>query len=354
VAEHQILDKHLAEWLAPVTVSLTAEELAQRRAAVVAIATDVSSVRAEVAVRASYGDLEAGREWLCETVRATDSTFVLDGKDALLSHLAAAGIATALTHSNDNRRLLALLVQSAEFAGMKPSIGALSALADDAAQEVSRAGRQRNAPSTSLGTAVAKILKDAGSTAGADIQDWDVVSTHLGARDKALQEIAKQADQLATQVANRLDLADEEMDILWWSYSARSSSLGETWSDIKPPERRAVIAAAELRELARKSPSLPGCRSLLALALGNDAREATSIGDLAGAVVDADLLKQSGVRSPLLPIASCADARLEMGGDDDTWVKVVERTARVDATRSCSFLEGAEQWMRETEIRDLL
>lgn len=57
---------------------------------------------------------------------------------------------------------------------------------------------------------------------------------------------------------------------------------------------------------------------------------------------------------PLLPFASSVKHLQTVGGDDDTWKKVVQRTIGFDLDEEMTLLELAEQLLRELDVSELL
>ena len=353
MVDKSVLDEYLPEWLRPVTVSLTAEQMSARRRAVVDLSGSISRERAFVLVASAYGRIGEGREWIEDAIREQDSTFSPHGQDSLIKHVAAAVCAAILASSNSSaRRFIALLAQSATFAGLTPVLDALPSLAQGAVEVTFRADRRRSPKMQGIVSAAQKTIKEAGSTEAPAIQNWDVISKHFTQRDKALVGLARRVEDLVDMFKARQDLSDEELDVLWWSYANRSTTLDKPWHEIEPPEHRGLLSAGELLAATRQRGMSVTSKGLLALALGDRAQDSTTFGRLATSAAELDSAIDDGARrSLLLPLTSLASIVREFGSQDDTWKTVSHRTLSLDADSACLLVDGATQWLRELEIR---
>lgn len=348
------VDRCLDEWLEPATVERSPEQHAQLRKAVSAMSKAVDSkICIEVAAAAHAQLSDTARGWMSERIREQDSGFSATAKDRLLSIIAGAVLVEVLETSNHPKRtLVALLIESARCTGLQAEVTAVHNIAIEVSEDVRRSVRKRELdPRSAL-----KELTDQLSALTQPDPAAPDLATAVGAlvgHDAALRKLAERLDQTNKQVAENLRLQDEELDTLWWSFGGLSLRDRVPWSSIEPAERRAVLSAIELRQLSSLTPSPPGGRALLARVLAANGDSLTTIGAVAVAAVEV-LDDVAGLpEHRLTPITSSAREYQKLGGKDDTWKTVVDRTLGFDVNATISFLDAAEQVLRELDLNAL-
>lgn len=348
------VDQHLGEWLEAATVEISSEQHTQWRNAITAMSKALDSNLCLEVTAAAHGEVsDPGRAWMSERLREQDPGFSAIAKDFLLAIIAGAVIIETLeTATHPRCALSSLLVESARCTSLIPQVPAVGTIAHQVGNEVRRKVRERAFAQkpilkeiTDELNAVPKLDPAAG--------DWTITAGVLAAQGAALLKIAGRADETSKQLGAMLRLQDEELNTLWWSYGGQTSTSGVAWEKVAPVERRAVLAAVELRRLLTGTPSPPSSRALLARVLGGAATSPTTLAAVAEATVEF-LDDVAGLPDHrLVPVASAARERRKMGGDDDTWKTVVSRTLGYDTGSEISMLDAAEQVLRELDTQAL-
>ena len=354
MASSSTVDQHLAEWLEAATVELSGEQHTQWRAAIAAMSKALDANLCLQITAAAHDDIsDSARSWMGERLREQDPGFAPSGKDLLLSILAGAVLIETLETTGHRQRTLAfLLIDSAECTGLTPSISAIGTTSRRVGGEIRRSVRKRILDQKPISKEITDELAAVPKLDPA-APDQALIPGAVVAHDAALQKIAGRLFELNSQLAATIQLQEEELDTLWWSYGGQSTTAGEEWDKVLPIERRAVLASVELRGLITRTPSPPSSRALLARALGGDASSQTTIGRVAEATVE--FLDDFGSlpEHRLTPIVSAARERQRVGGGDDTWKTVVARILGYETDSPLSTLDAAEQILRELDMRPL-
>lgn len=351
MASSSTVDQHLGEWLGAATVEISSEQHVQWRAAVAAMSTALDVNTCIQITAAAHADIsDSARDWMGGHLRAQDPAFSPNGKELLLAILAGAVVVETLdAPGHAHRTLVFLLVDSARCTQLSPKVADVRSCASRVGAEIRRAVRKRSLDQKPI----SQLITDALNAAKVDpaAPELTVAVGAVDAHDSALRQIAGRLFEVNGQLATMLALQEEELDTLWWSYGGLSSTTGEYWEKVVPVERRALLASVELRRLVTRTPSPPSSRALLARALGDAAATQTTLAQVAEAAVEFldDFVGLPDHR--LIPIASAARQRQKMGGEDDTWEKVVTRTLGYATDTTMSTLDAAEQALREFDIR---
>ena len=175
----------------------------------------------------------------------------------------------------------------------------------------------------------------------------------MAAHDTALKAVTQRLAEAIERMSAVIELQDEELDTLWWSFGGLSQTIGQPWKAITPDAKRAVVAAVELSGLLTQVPAPPSTRGLLTRALGESASTKTSIGDIAEALTAflGDLQKLPDHR--LTPLTSASRQLKKIGGEDATWKTVVSRTLGYNPDSTALLLDAAEQVVRELDLQEL-
>jgi hypothetical protein len=336
----------LALWLQPFSITPNADALAERRRLVTGLATD-DELTALPLMTTACG-LDDGRI-VSEAIGRIDGSVVVEGQQQLVATLATAAVAVRLDEvKNEDATLLALLAQSAGFLGLELAVPEVRFLADAALAGRARRVRHRAQPAEAVNE-IRGLLRGANTSAIAADATAATINKAVTDRDRALRAVAQRVDSLVGWAEARIELLEEELDLLWWSRRGRSRD-DQSWGEL-PPTQRAAVCAGELADLLARAPAPPSVRSLLREALGADADVETLIVDVAAAFVPVDNPR----RHPLLPLTTYAVIAAELGIDEEDAVarmfgKVVELSG--DGRRP--LIESAEQVLRERHIAAML
>lgn len=340
----------LAEWLIPFTVTGGPEALMTRRA--VAEAMAASNLDAPVLVGAAHGRLPDDLAAVQAIVNAGDPSLVIAGSRPLVGVLAAAAVIVRLADSDrTDSALHGLLVQSAGFIGLVPAVSELPAAAANALADAGRRQRSRlEADETPREVARLLAASKVAAAAATDESNRSIVEAVL-ARDSALRALARRVEDVVGVMEERLQLLDEELDLLWWSRRGRPTGEDEPWEALDLATR-AARAAADIASLLVKLPAPPNARSLLRSALAGDADTDAPLGDVAAAL----RLPDAARKMELAPLTTFRRILEEVGVEErEAAFRVFDRSAVGPRARDPrSLLDLAEQALRELQIAELL
>jgi len=342
--------EHLAAWLEPATTSLASSQVETYTSAIDSVAQELTPNNAFLLTRLAHRIPDAASTaWFSGSIRALDPAFVADGKEELVSRLAAAAAARAVVGADCEQRLLvALLIQSAGFLGLVSGVPELEALADEAVLDGARAARSRYSVSAGLVKTIETILSTPTNADGTPATPDQISQT-------ALLAIAGAVDSITEQLADRLRLVDEEYNALWWSYTSISTGLKAPWESVHPIERRVVHASTELNALLTEVPGPPTTRNVLSAALAGEATTSITLAALAESVVSEGIPFDVNREDTLLPITSCVFNVRKLRSDEErTWKKVVGAALGIDADLAVTSVDAGCQLIREHEIGALL
>lgn len=346
----ETLDAVIADWLRPVAVSLSADDIARYRAMTARVKANLTKTTAFHVVGVGYRlTTPSGYQWFCGNLREVDPEFVSAGQDELVTRLACCSIYSALDH--DDAPLLALLGGSARFIGGSAAAPELDNAVENALQEASADARRRPTWTALVPRFDAMMKRELRQAT-----DSKPAETEEDRQASLLRLIAQAVDDLASQVAEHASIVDEEYDALWWSYTQRSTTAGTPWRDVSPPARRVVLAAAELSERVGIVPAPPQIvRGLLGLALGDSVATDVTLRDVALAAASESIGVPEAV-DRLLPVSSAVAKIAELGSDSTTWSDVLAKSGdlKLDVGAESSALDAAVQIFRELEIGALI
>lgn len=311
----------LAVWLTPASIELTAERLEAYRLAV----NDLAELPGNAdLVEAAHGVVsESERSALAASVIEHDPLFVARDSDELLSRLAGAVVITQLERADSDAVATALLVQSAGFVGLRPSLEELSAVADDLVKTASRNARQRPSP-----------VRVTRKPLAPDADMADAVTL--------MNSLLKQANNIFSDMHKCLALMDEEINALWWARSEVSTSTGDRWESMNPIDR-VITASLELHELISFQPPTAAQLSLLR-DVGGDANGMITLSELGKALRSTAVAADEG--GQLMPLTSAAHLWNEYQEEPKT-VAVLLKKAGFDPKHEVPVRAVGEQLLRE-------
>lgn len=337
----------LAVWLQDVVA--TVPDADTMKAFQAAVALGARRTGLEVLDVVALGHRATGKEqiqWFADLARSKDAPIPAVSNQALVTRLAAASTVRLTTSSGDTAVVAGLATQSASFLGLKPDLPEMETFADDAIVKAGDAARARalsyepTAPEIP-GWVDQAVAPPAEGAPPSDRPDWEAPAA----------AVAERLDELAVEIRARLELLDEEYNLLWWSHAGRSLTADVAWGDVTPPARRVVLVGHELGKQTRV-PATPMVDGLAAVALGDVAAKQVALADVVIAARDDDV-ELAAVEHTLLPI-STAVAQAKIYNEDDTWKTVVNKLHGIDVSKKQSASLIARQLIREQHLGKLL
>ena len=342
-------EARLARWLREVELAPGAERQDAIDAAANSLVEELDVRAALDLVLLAHGDARSpSAELVATAVHRHDETAALRPEDLETQLAAAVAVVRGLEgEDTDTTSRLGLAVLNAEFAGLSPGIPELPGLAVRAMTQASERLRARRAlklsqPNTAEALGGAQYAEDDGNPA--NHQDLNSI---LRATEDALEGTLSAMSSLVTALNRRMDGAEEELELLAWSFGDFSEIVKRPFK--KVPEAAApVVLAVEVAQAIKQSVPLPSAGALLSRALGaTRSDKVTTIAKATNAAVklaDAEwLLRAEGHR--LLPVLSAFSAHAEFRGKA-TWVESMARW-QIDPNREICGLALAEETLRE-------
>lgn len=338
----------LASWLQGVVATVPdAEAIKGFHAAVVAGAKVSGPQILDVVALSHRAASNEKIDWFANLARSKGApTPSVGNNKALVTRLASASIVYLATSGGQPAIVAGLATQSAAFLGLTPDLPEVITFADDAIAREGDAVRTRRLTYESTAPKVSGWV-DQGSTPPPE----GTPPSERPQWEAPVIAVAKQLDALAGDIRARLELLDEEYDLLWWSHAGRSVTVDLPWGDVLPPERRVILVGRELGERTR-TPATAMVDGLAAVALGEMAAEELALADVVAAARE-EMVGIAGAGHALLPI-STAVTQAGIYDDDDTWKKVVKKTHGIDVSVKRSAAAIARQLIRERQLGKFL
>jgi hypothetical protein len=284
-------------------------------------------------------------EWFAELARTKGAPIPTLGNEALVTRLAAASTVRLATSSGQAAIVASLATHSAAFLGLTPDLPEVATFADDAIVKAGDAVRARalmyepTAPKVP-GWVDQALAPPAEGTAPSE-RPWEAPAI----------AVAQQLDALALQIRQRLELLDEEYNLLWWSHAGRSLTADLAWGDVAPPARRVALVGHELGQRTR-IPATAMVDGLAAVALGDVIDKQLALADVVAAARDENIAL-AAVEHTLLPI-STAVTQAKVYDEDDTWKTVVKKVYGIDVSKKQPAVAIARQLILEQQLGKLL
>ena len=286
----------------------------------------------------SHGD---AFDHLSRSIREHDPTFGCRADDLESSVAAGAAIAAVLMNESKSSSVAAQGVLSAEWKGLSTKAADLPKLAATTVRRRSETLRMRHPlpslPSTDL---FREFLEQVTKSE----PDESPLYSEVELLGKAAKDAIKELHTSQHVMADRLNAADEELEVLWWAFSGYSELAREKWSDLAP-ETAALLCGVELANKLAFEIELPSTEALLARLLGPNTKERILLGNAVEAT--ADFLRSMDVTDghPLLPIVSSISEHRALSGKL-SWKGSVDRW-NIDPEHSTEKLALACQAVRE-------
>jgi hypothetical protein len=343
MAEVEGLER-LASWPRPVDL----EPGGARQAAIAKAAQDlVDSNGRQVLdmITLAFGrEALAAYERLKASITDADPTFGGEPND-LETRIAACASVAAMLRSKTLAGIAGGGVLSAHWQGLPSPVAELPELAHAALVTASEEARRRLDPSGSVdrvkGFADLAVPADGNPATNQQLHDA------IAATATANEQIVTALKGVSMAITVRLAAADEELDVLWWAFSAVSEIASRPWTELEAQDA-AVFAGVELSRHVRFRIEIPSTVALFQRVLG---RHASDDVELASSL--ARTWQHLGdVKTPdghqLLPVLSALSEIRALQGAP-AWQQSVTRWG-IDAAKASSALDLAHQVVREQLI----
>jgi hypothetical protein len=290
------------------------------------------------------GPVENAR--FAEQARTQQKDIPLVGNDGIVARLAAAATIRVLALPGEARIVAGLAAQSAAFIGFKPDLPEVPAFADETIAQAGDAVRHRALNQDPIASKVAGWVDEGHTPATVeppvgDRPEWEVPTLR----------VAEALDDFASEIRDRLQLLDEEYNLLWWGHAERSIVADSRWDKVDPPARRIALVGHEIDEKVTRTPATVMVDGLVAIALGDVATTPVSLADFVVAARD-EGLTVAGIEHPLLPISTAMAQSVIY--DDDTWIKVLKQRFKVNVEGQHPGDAIARQFIRERHLGRLI
>lgn len=338
----------IPKWFRDLSPAVDEFRLATLRSCVIGLAS--AGVELPLLVRAAHG--VADREVLdaldAELLACTP-TYAADRLKEELCRIAAAALIVAMITPEDGAEehavLVALMVESAAFTGLVPVLADLTAASRHCLERSSRTARARLSNETSV-RAVSRLAK-----VPSEEPDEDRMFELIVERDRAINGVVARIEELVRSFNRRLDLMDEEIDVLWWGRSDASALVDRPWAAMAPLER-AVIAAREVNGLVKHQPPTRGTHAVLA-AVVDDAETRYPVVEVLAALDRQEIALPDEVDDVLSPLAAGLATYRRLHGSTDVVPGVLEAAGLFRADAEFTGQAVAEQLLREWAIEAL-
>jgi hypothetical protein len=279
-------------------------------------------------------------EAVCAAVAVNDPSFNASASDLEPHLVASAALARSLENDDLTAAVVAGGVLSAEFSGLFSPIPELPALA--------RATQDRRFARLRERVAVPRLelesmFRDLSNFAVDGWRAAEAVDQLAGATRTLAEQLEQIIAALAQRFELRMDAADEELDVLWWTFAAHGASQGAGWTDAYTPDVL-LRAGLGLADRHRFEAEIPTAREILRRVLGPRADEDYVLADVVAAAAGRVAL-DSAPPGPLFPILSSNAASVALQGGPE-WVAAAGRLG-VDPLLNRRGDEIAAQTLRE-------
>lgn len=294
-----VLDERFAHWVQDVELESGSERFTALRQAAESLADGLTPAAAfDLAGYAVGHNSATAFEAVRAAVSQNDPRFAAAAVDLEPRLVASAALARTLEDHDDTAALVAEAVLSAEFAGLDSPVPELPELARATLGERFRGLRNRvEIPSARL-----EAIFDAPGPAGGDLQ----AAVLLGATRTLAEQLTSMLGALGQRFETRLDAADEELEVLWWTFAQQGTQNGSHWRDLDAAQVL-LRSGLELADRHHFNAEIPTAREILRRVLGPLAAEQYSVAEVVSGA--AEQVAVDTVRpGPLLPIlTSCAE-----------------------------------------------
>jgi len=339
-------DFPLSVWLRPVALAPGSPRIAAITHAASTVAEDATNLVAVELVESAFcGDDNASYMRVSNAVREIDATYSARSVD--LESRIALGITLAyvMRDNDETSTAAAHATLSAAWLNLPSPVEELTTLAAATLRDRAETSRLRH-------QAVPPVNVSEQLAALPELPDPGVAVTgEYGQRilryvANAVTALSSSVDAATQHLANQGSASDEELDLLWWAFSGRSSILGRDWSTLTNVGQMAIAMGIEYEALVTYQQEPTATSQIVTRLLAKRAERQVTLRDsVEGAVA-------AGISSPvrvdgrrLLPILSCLQEAETLGGRP-AWRESVSRWSIVtDSSYPASAM--AQQLIRE-------
>jgi hypothetical protein len=332
-----VLVERFPRWVESVELLPASERFTALRQAAEGVGATLEPAMALDLVAYAVGrDGGSAFEALCAAVAANDPSFVATRSDLEPHLVASAALARALENDNLTASIVAGGILSAEFAGLYAPVAELPQLAR-AAQARRFASLRDRVPIPRA--ELASIFTNMPAFSADGWRASEGIDRLARATKAFAEQVQGTLDGLAARLEARSDATDEEIDVLWWAFSAqRGASPG------LDPYAGLLRAGLELADRHRFNTEIPTAGEILRRVLGSLGEEEHTLSAVIAASSGAVEL-DAATAGPLFPVLTSSAAWVALQGDGE-WVATAERLG-VDATIRRPGYEIAAQTTRE-------
>jgi hypothetical protein len=266
---------HFADWHRLVEIDPRVEDLESRWGVIESVVTALTADDAISMVAVAHGAAPFSSAWPREFAQAfkdVDATFPMIDNAALISMLAAAAAIHAMSKADHVADLVAYAVTASAAVGREPAVDDLLAEASRYLTDEGIGQREPDAAPQALkiSNTTPKALKDAVEAAphatNAELVDHKAFVAVINQVVSTINSVGSTAAAHATQTVawaeNAVRPLREELNMLWWLLSGRSSMAGRPWNELDAGAA-AVTAGWELADQVTVMPGPPVATELL-------------------------------------------------------------------------------------------
>ncbi len=277
---------------------------------------------------------------VCLAVAANDPDFTASSSDLEPRLVASAAIARALENDDLTASVAAAAVLSAEFAGLFSPVGELPELARAAQARLFRGLRE---PVSMPRLDLEGPLRNLPSFAAEGWSPAQALDGLVGASRAIAQRVEAVLAAMTDRFETRLDAADEELEVLWWAFSARGTRAAEDWREPSSVNELLQVGL-ELADRHRTSVEIPSSLEILRRVLGPRGEEYHVLSDVVAAAagtVELDSAQPGPLFTILTSMMTCVTLQ-----DETDWIAAATRLG-VDPAMTRRGDEIAAQTVRE-------
>jgi hypothetical protein len=346
-----MVEDEIAGWLHEVELTPGSERQHAIASAADEYATSASATAMQDLVLLAHSvPASKAHDQITEVVAAHDDTFACGIEELETQLVAAVFVAAVMEQSTAAATTAAALVLNAAALGLRAAIASLPSLATETYDRQGGAVRERGPITSTLDIEGAFDAVPAFEQDGANVFHQEVRSLRE-ASVAALEATSDAFEDLVARLSNRLNAADEELDLLWWCFAERSDTLEQPWTSVTNSGLAAIVAAVELYQHLKFPAGPQSATSLLAKVLGEHAGRNVTIAEAIETPGTANLILEATVGHQLLPVFSSLREYRELDGQP-AWKGSVARW-NIDPDRHWTALDLAGECLREQIVHHI-
>ncbi|MCK1418136.1 MULTISPECIES: GTPase-associated system all-helical protein GASH [unclassified Bradyrhizobium] len=297
---------------------------------------------------------DAAMAVLREHFRAADDLFDMADNDRELEILCGAALATILDGDGDIAVEASLKTSGAFFVGSRKATFPfdLAAAAEVAIARIADGrrtrptiGRVADVGRTGLDQATRDKMTKEGFSIEVVMAGIDNLTKYT---NSVMADVVRKTNAALAGIDDFVAVQDEELQMLWWLFGARSKTLDRPFVDV-PADAQPIIFAAELADATRKAPGPSSVKPILSRAGLKECKKtaistainACDVSFLRTLVVDG--AKPSAVTQP---IHFAIQRKLEVG-DDTSWPAAWSAITGIDSDLAVAGIDLGNLFYRE-------